>query len=92
MVFINKQGKYIKIQFISNFPLIYIITTNFYRLIILAFAGSIGMTLVILSCALPIQWGACYLTLAGNVVVYLTLVGLFVTVDQDDIDYNTMLS
>ncbi|XP_015175539.1 PREDICTED: leptin receptor gene-related protein [Polistes dominula] len=35
-----------------------------------------------------IQPGACYLTLAGNVIVYLTLVGFFVTFEQDDVDYN----
>ncbi|KAI4500180.1 hypothetical protein M0802_004597 [Mischocyttarus mexicanus] len=108
------------------------------KLVLLAFSGSIGMTLVILGCALPqyevwwpffvvlfyvlapiptiiarrysedspsssnpclelaifitigfvIQPGACYLTLAGNVIVYLTLVGFFVTFEQDDVDYN----
>lgn len=125
-------------------------------LVILAFAGSIGMTLVILACALPqykvwwpffvvlfyvlaplptilarrytehtgssstcmelamfitmgfvvssfalpivlarapisgpvIDWGACYLTLAGNIVVYLTYIGFFVTLYQEDSDYS----
>ncbi|KAK9299877.1 hypothetical protein QLX08_007262 [Tetragonisca angustula] len=36
-----------------------------------------------------IQWGACYLTLAGNIIMYLTLVGFFVTFDQDELEYNT---
>lgn len=57
----------------------------------------ITMGLVVSSFALPIvlaragqiiQWGACYLTLAGNVVVYLTLLGFFMTFDQDDSDYS----
>lgn len=125
-------------------------------LVSLAFAGSIGMTFIILACALPaygvwwpfmvvlfylfapvptliakrytertgstnssmdlaifitmffvvssfalpivlarsptkgpaIEWGACYLTLAGNMVIYLTYLGFFVTIYQDDSDYN----
>ncbi|XP_063540446.1 leptin receptor gene-related protein [Cydia strobilella] len=121
-------------------------------LIALAFAGSIGMTMVILACALPkygLWWpffvvlfyvlcpiptmiarrhtdstaggnspcmetavfltmglivssfglpivlahvgtiaaGACYLTLAGNVIVYLTILGFFTIFDMEDSDY-----
>ncbi|XP_018324346.1 leptin receptor gene-related protein [Agrilus planipennis] len=56
----------------------------------------ITMGLVVSSFALPIvlarvttiQWGACYLTLAGNVVVYFTLISFFLTFDQEDADYN----
>ncbi|XP_026470930.1 leptin receptor gene-related protein [Ctenocephalides felis] len=71
----------------------------------LEFAIFITMGIVVSSFALPIvlartpaavptpdqpgiQWAACYLTLAGNVVVYLTLLGFFLTFDQDDADYS----
>ncbi|XP_017781370.1 PREDICTED: leptin receptor gene-related protein isoform X2 [Nicrophorus vespilloides] len=59
----------------------------------------ITMGIVVSSFALPIvlarspdpeptiKWGACYLTLAGNVVVYLTLYGFFISFDHED-DYN----
>ncbi|XP_050499376.1 leptin receptor gene-related protein [Diabrotica virgifera virgifera] len=43
---------------------------------------------IVLSRAGTIAAGACYLTIAGNVVVYLTLLGFFLTFDQDDSDYN----
>lgn len=33
------------------------------------------------------MWGACYLTLAGNVIVYLTIIGFFTIFDMDDSDY-----
>lgn len=36
-----------------------------------------------------IQWGACYLTFAGNIIIYLTLVGFLVAFDQDEFDYGT---
>lgn len=56
----------------------------------------ITMGLVVSAFALPIvlarvaviQWGPCYLTLAGNVVIFATLLGFFLTFDQDDSDYN----
>lgn len=56
----------------------------------------ITMGIIVSSFALPIvlarvpviEWGACYLTIAGNLVVYATLIGFFLTFDQDDSDYN----
>ncbi|XP_066595819.1 leptin receptor gene-related protein isoform X2 [Prorops nasuta] len=60
----------------------------------------ITMGFVVSSFALPIvlsrspaespviQPGACYLTLAGNVIVYLTLVGFFMSFDEDDSGYS----
>uniref|UniRef100_A0A1E1WI25 Leptin receptor gene-related protein n=1 Tax=Pectinophora gossypiella TaxID=13191 RepID=A0A1E1WI25_PECGO len=55
----------------------------------------ITMGFIVSSFALPIvltradviQLGACYLTLAGNVIVYLTILGFFTIFDMDDNDY-----
>lgn len=52
----------------------------------------ITMGIVISSFALPIvlarvpeiAWGACYLTIAGNIVVYLTILGFYMTFDQEE--------
>ncbi|XP_018566838.1 leptin receptor gene-related protein [Anoplophora glabripennis] len=56
----------------------------------------ITMGLIVSSFGLPIVLtrvgtiaeGACYLTVAGNVVVFATLLGFFLTFDQDESDYN----
>ncbi|CAH2264322.1 jg18412 [Pararge aegeria aegeria] len=42
---------------------------------------------IVLARASVILWGACYLTLAGNVIVYLTVLGFFTIFDMDDSDY-----
>ncbi|XP_026320473.1 leptin receptor gene-related protein isoform X1 [Hyposmocoma kahamanoa] len=42
---------------------------------------------IVLSRADVILTGACYLTLAGNVIVYLTILGFFTIFDMDDNDY-----
>ncbi|XP_044757508.1 leptin receptor gene-related protein-like [Coccinella septempunctata] len=54
------------------------------------------MGIVVSSFALPvvlarssvIQWGACFLTMSGNVVAYLTLLAFFLIFGDDDSDYN----
>lgn len=56
-----------------------IVTSSFALPVVMARAPAAAAT---------IKWGACYLTLAGNVVVYLTLLGFFITFDSDDSDYN----
>ncbi|KAJ8890386.1 hypothetical protein PR048_009894 [Dryococelus australis] len=43
---------------------------------------------IVLARAQVILWEACCLTLAGNVVVYATLLGFFLTFDTDDNDYS----
>uniref|UniRef100_A0A1B6DPA8 Leptin receptor gene-related protein n=1 Tax=Clastoptera arizonana TaxID=38151 RepID=A0A1B6DPA8_9HEMI len=53
--------------------------------------SSFGLPLVLARAPVgdpTIEWGACYLTLAGNIVVYLTYIGFFVTLYQEDSDYN----
>ena len=38
--------------------------------------------------SLQIQWGACGLVLAGNTVVFLTILGYFFVFGNDDFDYS----
>ncbi|XP_059060767.1 leptin receptor gene-related protein isoform X2 [Achroia grisella] len=42
---------------------------------------------IVLTRAEAIQLGACCLTIAGNVIVYLTILGFFTIFDMDDSDY-----
>ncbi|KAF5274081.1 hypothetical protein FQR65_LT04479, partial [Abscondita terminalis] len=39
--------------------------------------SAFGLPIVLARAGQIIQWGACYLTLCGNIVVFLTLLGFF---------------
>ncbi|ESO92333.1 hypothetical protein LOTGIDRAFT_120896, partial [Lottia gigantea] len=49
--------------------------------------SSIGLPIVLAHVG-TIQWGACGLVLAGNVVVFVTIMGYFAVFANDDFDYN----
>lgn len=49
--------------------------------------SSFGLVIV-LARAEIIAYSAMGLTIAGNIIVYLTLLGFFMTFDQDDADYS----
>ncbi|KAF2357017.1 Vacuolar protein sorting 55 [Trinorchestia longiramus] len=60
------------------------------------FGWFITSIIVVSAFALPIvlarvgtiQWGACWLVLAGDVVTFLTIFGFVVMADSDDIEYS----
>ncbi|KAL3870112.1 hypothetical protein ACJMK2_042724 [Sinanodonta woodiana] len=49
--------------------------------------SAIGLP-IILAHVSVIQWGACGLVLAGNVVVFLTIMGYFIVFGNEDVDYS----
>ncbi|KAK2159642.1 hypothetical protein LSH36_149g04054, partial [Paralvinella palmiformis] len=69
-------------------------------LVALSFFAAIGLTFLVLGCALPqykydsfnyysfvyniIQWGACGLILAGDTVMFCTILAYFIVFNQDD--------
>lgn len=50
--------------------------------------SAIGLP-VVLARTSVIQWGACGLVLAGNVVVFLTILGYFFVFGNEDLDYSS---
>ncbi|CAI9725473.1 Hypothetical predicted protein [Octopus vulgaris] len=49
--------------------------------------SAIGLPLVLAHVAV-IKWGACALVLAGNIIVFITILGYFIVFSSDEFDYN----
>jgi hypothetical protein len=44
---------------------------------------------IILIYIFQIDWGACALVLAGNIIVFLTILGYFFVFGNEDLDYSS---